>query len=32
MIETLGLRHIHLLARDLERSVRFYCDVFDGPE
>lgn len=32
MIETLGLRHIHLHVRDLERSVRFYCDVFGGSE
>jgi catechol 2,3-dioxygenase-like lactoylglutathione lyase family enzyme len=32
VIETLGLRHIHLHVRDLERSVRFYCDVFGGRE
>ncbi len=38
MIETEGLTHLHLVVRDLERSVRFYVDVFgmeetfrDGP-
>ena len=38
MIATEGLTHIHLLVSDLERSLRFYCDVFgleerfrDGP-
>jgi catechol 2,3-dioxygenase-like lactoylglutathione lyase family enzyme len=32
MIETLGLRHIHLHVRDPERSVQFYRDVFGGRE
>jgi catechol 2,3-dioxygenase-like lactoylglutathione lyase family enzyme len=39
MIETQGLTHIHLIVRDLERSLRFYRDVFgmqerfrDGPK
>ncbi len=38
MIKTQGLTHIHLVVRDLERSLRFYQDVFgmeerfrDGP-
>jgi catechol 2,3-dioxygenase-like lactoylglutathione lyase family enzyme len=38
MIETMGLSHIHLVVRDLERSLRFYQGVFgmkerfrDGP-
>ncbi len=38
MIKTQGLTHIHLVVRDLERSVRFYQGVFgmqerfrDGP-
>jgi len=38
MIRTQGLTHIHLVVRDLERSLRFYCSVFgmverfrDGP-
>ena len=38
MIKTQGLTHIHLLVRDLDRSLRFYRDVFgmeerfrDGP-
>lgn len=38
MIETHGLTHIHLFVADLERSLRFYGDVFglqetfrDGP-
>jgi catechol 2,3-dioxygenase-like lactoylglutathione lyase family enzyme len=38
MIKTQGLTHIHLIVRDLERSLRFYGDVFgmeerfrDGP-
>ena len=38
MIETEGLTHIHLFVADLERSVRFYREVFglqelfrDGP-
>lgn len=38
MIRTEGLTHIHLMVSDLERSVRFYRDVFgleerfrDGP-
>jgi catechol 2,3-dioxygenase len=28
MIQTQGLTHIHLAVRDLERSARFYRDVF----
>jgi catechol 2,3-dioxygenase-like lactoylglutathione lyase family enzyme len=39
MVRTRGLTHIHLVVRDLERSLRFYQDVFgmrerfrDGPE
>jgi len=39
MIRTQGLTHIHLLVRDLERSLRFYQTVFgmqerfrDGPK
>jgi catechol 2,3-dioxygenase-like lactoylglutathione lyase family enzyme len=38
MIDTDGLTHIHLVVRDLERSLRFYREVFgmseqfrDGP-
>ena len=38
VIETEGLTHIHLFVADLNRSLRFYCDVFgfeemfrDGP-
>jgi catechol 2,3-dioxygenase-like lactoylglutathione lyase family enzyme len=38
MIRTQGLTHIHLIVRDLDRSLRFYQDVFgmqerfrDGP-
>jgi catechol 2,3-dioxygenase-like lactoylglutathione lyase family enzyme len=38
MVKTQGLTHIHLVVRDLERSLRFYGDVFgmeerfrDGP-
>ncbi len=38
MIKTQGLTHIHLAVGDLERSLKFYCDVFgmqvrfwDGP-
>ena len=27
-VDTLGIRHIHLLVSDLERSVAFYRDVF----
>ncbi len=39
MIRTQGLTHIHLVVRDLDRSLRFYQDVFgmeerfrDGPK
>ena len=39
MIRTQGLTHIHLLVRDLDRSLRFYKGVFgmeerflDGPK
>ncbi|HUI26224.1 MAG TPA: VOC family protein [Candidatus Kryptonia bacterium] len=39
MIQTEGLTHIHLVVRDLERSLRFYQSVFgmeerfrDGPK
>ena len=39
MIRTQGLTHIHLVVRDLERSLRFYKNVFgmeerfrDGPK
>ena len=39
MIRTLGLTHLHLVVRDLERSLRFYVSVFgmqeqfrDGPK
>jgi catechol 2,3-dioxygenase-like lactoylglutathione lyase family enzyme len=39
MIRTQGLTHIHLVVRDLERSLRFYTSVFgmeerfrDGPK
>lgn len=39
MIKTQGLHHIHLVVRDLERSLRFYQSVFgmeeqfrDGPQ
>jgi catechol 2,3-dioxygenase-like lactoylglutathione lyase family enzyme len=28
MIKTQGLTHIHLMVRDLERSLRFYREVF----
>ena len=28
MVKTQGLTHIHLVVRDLERSLRFYRDVF----
>ena len=38
MVKTQGLTHIHLIVRDLQRSLRFYGDVFgmeerfrDGP-
>ena len=32
MIETEGLTHIHLVVRDLERSLRFYQGVFGMQE
>ena len=32
MIRTQGLTHIHLVVRDLERSLRFYQDVFGMDE
>lgn len=32
MIETRGLHHIHLMVRDVERSQRFYHDVFGMKE
>ena len=32
MIETEGLTHLHLFVADLERSVRFYRDVFGFQE
>jgi catechol 2,3-dioxygenase-like lactoylglutathione lyase family enzyme len=32
MIETKGLYHIHLVVRDLERSLRFYQGVFGMKE
>ncbi len=32
MIRTLGLTHIHLLVRDIVRSVRFYQSVFGMTE
>lgn len=32
MIETGGLHHIHLVVRDLERSLRFYQSVFGMQE
>jgi catechol 2,3-dioxygenase-like lactoylglutathione lyase family enzyme len=32
MIRTRGLYHIHLVVRDLERSLRFYRDVFGMEE
>jgi catechol 2,3-dioxygenase-like lactoylglutathione lyase family enzyme len=28
MIETEGLMHIHFIVRDIERSLRFYQQVF----
>jgi glyoxalase/bleomycin resistance protein/dioxygenase superfamily protein len=32
VIRTRGVRHIHILVRDLERSLRFYRDVFGVEE
>jgi catechol 2,3-dioxygenase-like lactoylglutathione lyase family enzyme len=32
VIETEGLTHLHLVVRDLERSLRFYVDVFGMEE
>jgi predicted enzyme related to lactoylglutathione lyase len=32
MIQTQGLTHIHLMVRDLERSLRFYQGVFGMKE
>ena len=32
MIRTKGLYHLHLIVRDLERSLRFYQDVFGMKE
>ena len=32
MIRTQGLSHIHLIVRDLERSLRFYTEVFGMKE
>jgi len=32
MIQTEGLTHIHLMVRNLERSLRFYQDVFGMKE
>lgn len=32
MIETEGLTHIHLVVADMDRSIRFYCDVFGMQE
>ena len=29
MIKTEGLTHIHLMVRTLERSLRFYQEVFE---
>ena len=38
MVKSLGLTHLHLAVRDLERALKFYCGVFgmevrfwDGP-
>ena len=31
-IETAGIRHVHLLVADLDRSVRFYGDAFGMKE
>ncbi|HVM54908.1 MAG TPA: VOC family protein [Acidimicrobiales bacterium] len=31
-VETAGIRHIHLLVADLERSIRFYGDAFGMKE
>ena len=32
MIETEGLTHIHLVVADMDRALRFYCDVFGMKE
>ena len=32
MVRTKGLYHLHLIVRDLERSLRFYQDVFGMEE
>ncbi len=32
MVKTQGLYHIHLVVRDIERALRFYCDVFGCQE
>ena len=32
MVQTEGLTHIHLIVRDLERSIRFYKEVFGMTE
>lgn len=32
MIKTTGMRHVHLLVSDLDRSTRFYAEVFGMEE